>query len=831
VQHLKYFHVFYPITLLQILITPEMIKNFFINAIRNMRKQRGYLLLNVGGLAIGLTSFLFITLYVIHELSFDRFHKNYENIYRLKVVGRMSGSILDQAVTAAPMAKAMVNDYPEVLAAARVTRMGAWLIRFGDNKFNEDGVLFADSSFFSVFDFKLLRGDPKTALERPKSMILTEEYAKKYFGNQDPMGQKMIVEADTILYTVTGVVQNVPDNSHIKFDMLASLCTYPRQANNQQWVSHNMYTYIVVKDGIRKDVLQGKFQGMVTKYVGPQIQQILGFSIDDFRKAGNDFSYVLEPLKDIHLKGAPQYNLEPMGSITTVYIFSVIALLILIIAIINYVNLATAKSATRAKEVGVKKVAGANKAGLVSQFLGESLIISAFSTLLAVLLVYALTSSFNQLIAKNLSVGLLDNWIGVLSLIGLIIIVGVTSGFYPAFVLASFNPIEVLKGTLNPGSMSRKLRAVLVVFQFTVSIVIIIGSIIVYNQLNFMTKKDLGFSKENLIIIRRPDAFFRQLEPFRAQLLQLPGVEKVGFSRAVPGTNFNNNAFFKDEDPEKNTYLINQTGVSLDFPQALGVQLVEGRFFSREYNTDSTAILINEAAVKSLGMKDPIGKFILQPRGPGQFQKLKIVGVMKDFNIESMHKAIGPVCFTVMGPGGGDQYATVRLTGKDIPATIRAIEQNWQSFTTRQPFQYDFFSDMWDNLYTSEMKTGRIFILFSILAVLIACLGLLGLITYVTNKRTKEIGIRKTYGASINVVLGLLSREVVYLILVSSLIAYPVAFFGSRYWLEGFADKVKVNPLIYVMATLAALVIGWLSISYQTVKAANYNPAKALRME
>jgi putative ABC transport system permease protein len=796
-----------------------------------MRKQRGYILLNVGGLAIGLTSFLFITLYVIHELSYDRFHKNYENIYRLKVVGRMSGGILDQAVTAAPMAKAMVNDYPEVLVASRVTRMGAWLIRFGENRFNEDGVLFADSSFFSVFDFKLLKGDPKTALERPKSMILTEEYAKKYFGTQDPMGQKMIVEADTNLYTVTGVVQNIPDNSHIKFDLLASLSTYPGQANNQQWVNHNFYTYIVVKDGTEKSVLQEKFQGMVIKYVGPQIQQILGFSIDDFRKAGNDFSYVLEPLKDLHLKGATQYNLEPMGSLTTVYIFAVIALLILIIAVINYVNLATAKSAGRAKEVGVKKVAGANKSGLISQFLGESLIIVTFATILAVLFVYALTPSFNQLIGKDLSVALFDSFFGVLSLIVLIIIVGISAGFYPAFVLASFNPVEVLKGTLNPGSMSKKLRGLLVVFQFTVSIVIIIGSIIVYNQLNFMTKKDLGFKKDNLIIIRRPDAFYRQLEPFRDQVLQIPGVEKVGFSRAVPGTVYNNNAFFKDEDPDKNTYLINQTQVSLDFPQALGVQLVEGRFFSREYGTDSTAVLINEATVKSLGLKDPVGKYILQPRGPQQFQKLKIIGIMKDFNIESMHKAITPVIFTVLGRGGGDMFATVRLKGNDVTGTIRGIEQKWQTFTTRQPFQYDFFSDTWDNLYTSEMKTGKIFILFSVLAVFIACLGLLGLITYITNKRTREIGIRKTYGASIQVVLSLLSKEVVYLILISSLIAYPVAYFGSKYWLEGFASKVNISPLIYVLATLVALAIGWLSISYQTIKAANYNPAKALRIE
>jgi putative ABC transport system permease protein len=808
-----------------------MLKNFFTNAFRNIRKQTGYILLNIGGLAIGITSFMFITLYVIHELSYDRFHDNYENIYRLKVIGRMAGGELNQAITAAPMAQAMLDDYPEVMHATRVTRMGAWLIRFGDTRFNEDGVLFADSTFFSVFDFRLLKGDPGTALVRPRSMILTEEYAKKYFGDQDPMGQRLSVEADTNLYTVTGIIQNIPDNSHIKFDMLASMSTYPRQANNQQWVSHNYYTYIVVQEGTDKEVLQDKFQGMVIKYVGPQLKEILGLSIDDFRNAGNDFSYVMEPLKDIHLKGAVQYNLEPNGSVTTVYIFGVIAILILIIAIINYVNLATAKSAGRAKEVGVRKVAGANKSGLISQFIAESLLIVTFATILAVILVYLLDPSFNQLIGKDISMALFDNISGGLSMIVLIIVVGLASGFYPAFVLASFNPIEVLKGTLSPGSMSKRLRGILVVFQFTVSIVIIIGSIIVYNQLNFMTKKDLGFEKENLIIIRRPDAFFRQIEAFRDQVLQIPGVEKIGISRAVPGTTFSNNGFFKDEDPEKNTYLINQARVSFDFPQALGVHLVAGRFFSREFGSDSTAILINEATVKSMGLTDPVGKYILQPTGPQQFQKLLIIGVMKDFNIESMHKAITPVCFTVMGPGGGDQYATVRLTGNDVSATIREIEEVWQTFTTRQPFQYDFFSDTWDNLYSSEMKTGKIFLIFSLLAIFIACLGLLGLVTYITNKRTKEIGIRKTYGASIQVVLTLLSREVIFLILISSLIAYPVAYFGSKYWLEGFASKVNVSPFIFILATLITLIIGWLSVSYRTINAAGYNPANALRVE
>ena len=809
----------------------DMLKSFIISVARNMEKRGGYILLNIGGLAIGLTTFLFISLYVINELSYDRFNKDYRNIYRVKVVGRMAGSALDQAVTAPPMAQAMLKDYPEIIKATRIRKMGDWLIRYGDKKFNEDGLLFVDSTFFNVFSFKLLKGDAATALVRPRSIVLTQEYAKKYFGNEDPVGKRMNVESDTVFYTVTGVVQDVPDNSHIKFDMLASMSTYPGQANNQGWVNHYMYTYIVVKNGTDPNALENKLQQMILTYVGPQLKEILGITVEDFKNAGNDFRYVLEPLKDIHLKGATQYNLEPPGSLTTVYIFAVIAILILVVAIINYINLATAKSAGRAKEVGVRKVSGANRSGLISQFLGESFIIVTLSTLIALVFVLILSPSFNQLIGKHLSLGLIDNLPGILALVGLVIFVGLASGFYPAFVLASYNPAEVLKGTMSPGSMSKKLRGILVVFQFTVSIIIIIGSIIVYSQLNFMTKKDLGFDKENLIIIKRADAFWRQLESFRTQLLEIPGVKNVGFSRAVPGTEFNNNAFFKDNDPEKNTYLINQTNVSLDFPEALGVRMAAGRYFSRDYGTDSTAIMINEAAVKSLGLTDPVGKYILQPRGSQQFQRLKIIGVMKDFNIESMHVKIRPVCFTIGGPGGGDQYATVRLSGKDVPGTIRAIELVWQKFAPNMPFQYDFFTDRWENLYSSELKTGRIFIVFSLLAIFIACLGLIGLVTFITNKRTKEIGIRKTYGATESIVLGLLSKEVIYLILISSLIAYPVAFFGSRYWLESFASRITVSPAVYLAATLITLIIGWLAISYQTIKAANYNPATALRIE
>jgi putative ABC transport system permease protein len=808
-----------------------MIKNLITNFIRNLRRRSGYIILNISGLAIGLTSFLFISLYVLNELSYDKFHSNFENIYRIKIIGQMAGSELDQAITAAPMAQAMLKDYPEVLKATRVRGMGDWLIKNGDRKFNEDGVLFADSTFFDIFSFKMIKGDPQTALARPRSMVLTEEYANKYFGNEDPMGKRLSVESDTTLYTVTGVVQNVPGNSHMQFDILASMSTYPGMANSQFWISHNFYTYIVVANGTDKDQLQEKFQEMVIKYVGPQLKEIIGQTIEDFRNAGNNFSYVLEPLKDIHLKGATQYNLEPPGSLSTVYIFSIIAILILIVAIINYINLATAKSAARAKEVGIRKVSGANKTGLVFQFLGESLAIVTISTILALLLVYIFSQSFNQLSGKELNIGMITSAEGIISIIIIVFMVGILSGFYPAFVLASFNPSEVLKGTMSPGSMSKKLRLILVVFQFTVAIVIIIGSIIVYNQLNFMTKKDLGFDKDNLIVIRRVDTFWQRMEAFRTRLLEIPGVDKVGFSRSVPGTTFSNNAFYNDEDPDKNTYLINQAQVSFDFPEALGVHLADGRFFSREYGSDSTAILINEATVKSMRLTDPVGKYILQPAGPQEWNRLKIIGVMKDFNIESMHKSITPVCFTVNGGGGGDQFATIRLSGNDNQGTIREIEKIWQEFTSDMPFQYDFFTDRWNNLYSAEIKASRIFLFFSFLAIFIACMGLIGLVTYITNKRTKEIGIRKSYGASGSVILALLSREMIYIIVISSLLAYPIAYFGSRFWLEGFASKINISPLIFLLSTSVTLTVGWLSTSYQTIKASAYNPANALRIE
>ena len=792
-----------------------------------MRKQRGNLILNITGLTIGLTSFFLISLYVYHELSYDRFHSNYKNIYRIKIVAQLDGSAMDQALTASPMSRTLLADYPEVEKAVRIARSGSFLVRNGETRFNEDGILFADSSFFSVFDFKLLRGDPKTVLANPRSIVLTEDYARKYFGDEDPVGKRLSIESDSILCNVTGVVQNIPSNSHMKFDMLCSLSSLRYQYGSNEWLSHNVYTYIVLKDGIKMQNFESRLPEVVIKYSGPKIKEVIGLTLEEFKRAGNRFEYRLEPLKDIHMKGATQQRLEPAGSMMNIWIFSMIAFLILVIAIINYVNLATAQSAGRAKEVGVRKVSGSGKYELMAHFIAESVIIAAVAAIIAFFMVLILLPVFNRLTGKEITAALFSGYRGFLLLPAVILFTGIAAGSYPAFVLASFSPSEVLRGTLNPGSVSKTLRGILVVFQFTVSIIIIIGAIVIYGQLRYMTSYNTGIDKENLIMIRRPDVLGRYYPSFRQEILQIPGVADAAVATAVPGKRFNYTAVLLDDDPAKTTNMVNEAVVSFGFPEVMGIKLAEGRFFSEEYGSDTMSVVINEAAVKVLKLKDPVGKYILHPTGGGKTDRLKIVGVMKDFNIESLHARISPVCLTFMR-GNSEGFLLVRLNGTNVQGTIRSIEKIWESYSGRQPFQYSFFADEFRRLYETEFKAGKIFIMFSFLATFIAALGLIGLITFMTTIRTREIGIRKTFGASGRSIVVLFSREVVVLIIISSLVAYPLAWFGINTWLGSFAERIRVTPLIFILASVLTLSTGWISISFQTLKAAGYNPAKAL---
>lgn len=808
-----------------------MIKNFFLTAIRSMLKQKAYFVINVLGLAIGLTSFVFISLYVLHELSYDRFHNNYENIYRVKVEGQMSGQELNQAVTAAPMAKALLEDYPEVENVVRIGKYGSWLMRYENHNFNEENVLFADSTFFEIFNFKLLEGDPNKALVHPRSIILSESHAKKYFGDEDPMGKNINVEQDTVFYTVTGIIEDSPENAHFHYDMVASMTTLGN-SRSLEWVSHNHYTYIVLREGTDQAEFEAKMEQMIIKYVGPQIKQILGISIEDFRDMGNSFAYALQPLKDIHLKSQIQEEMEPNGNMAYVNIFGIVAILILIIAIINFVNLATAKSSSRAKEVGIRKTIGATKSGLVYQFLGESLVLTFIATCIAIVAVALLTPGFNQLIGKSLIYDLFNNSIGLPLLLILTVFVGILAGLYPAFVLAAFQPIKVLKGSFSGGTKSKLLRSSLVVLQFVISITIIIGTVIVYRQLNYMQNKNLGFDKEELLVVRRPDFLKNKLEPFKQELLQNAYIEGVANSRSIPGKNsYSNNGTWKENDPEKNTYLLLYNWASFEYAEVLGLELKEGRYFSREYGTDSTAIIINEKAVEVLDLKEPVlGQNLLRPEGNGEFAKLKIIGVFKDFHTKSLHREIEPSILNIM-PGNWEGYLIIRLNTTNLQKTLAFVEETWNKYSADNPFNYFFFDKEYDQLYVSEVRTGKIFTVFAVLAIFIACLGLIGLITYTSAVRTKEIGIRKVHGASTFVIVKLLSIEVIKLILIATVIAWPIAYFGSQDWLQSFAHQTTIGPMIFITSTIVALLIGWLAISFKAIQVALRNPVEALKYE
>lgn len=804
-------------------------------AIRNLIRQPGYTFINIMGLAIGLACSILILLYVINEVTYDSFHQKADRIYRIGVRGQMPGNELNQAVTAAPMMEALLNDYPEVEMACRVAEFGGWLLTYGDKKFTEtsETFKFADSTFFELFDFKLLRGDPKTVLSRPRTLVMTETAARKYFGDEDPIGKTLSIEQDTIIYEVTGLMKDVPVNSHFHFDLLGAMCTIG-QSRSTNWVNHNYYTYIVLAPGTDIDSFTGQMRNMVTKYVGPQIEQFLGINLEQFEAAGNSFGYFLQPLKDIHLHSHLQAEIEPNGNPAYVYIFSIIAFFILIIACINFMNLSTARATTRAREVGLRKVAGSHRSYLIGQFLTESVFLSLLSLIIAVILVYLLLPQYNNLIRLNLDFDIFRNFYIIPLLILLAIIVGLLAGTYPSFILASFNPVTVLKGELFKGSGKSLLRSILVVIQFTVAIAILMGTFIVYKQLKYMQKKDLGFKKDNVLVIRRSDALGDRIDAFKQELSHDADIISVGNSTHIPSIAFWNNVHWLEGQDRSITYLIMTSFVSCGYAEALGLELKEGRFFSPAMPTDSFAVVINEATVRALNLKDPLKtRFVNPGRTPEQDQFLPVIGVVKDFHYESLHQEIHPMIFHFM-PGNFEGYIIVRLGGGDIPNTINFIQKTWEEFDQRYPFEYFWLDDEFGKLFEPERRTGQILLVFSILSIFISCLGLLGLISYSTAQRTKEIGIRKATGASVGIVVYLLSRDTIKLLAISAAFSIPV-YFGISKWLQNFAYRIDFNfalfALYLLIITAIVLLIALLTVSYVSYTAATRNPSESLRVE
>lgn len=803
-----------------------MLNNYVKVTYRNLLKYKFYTLINILGLSVGIASVVFIALFVITELSYDTYNKNIDRIYRVGVKGKITDEQLNQAVTCAPMAKAIANEVPNVEKVTRIARFGDWLVRYQNVRFNETNFLFADSNFFDVFSIPMILGDPQTALLKPYSVVLTESAAQRYFNNISPIGKMLKIEGDSIYYEVTGIVR-LPVNSHFQFDFLGSLSTIP-YATNQNWLTHNFYTYLLLNKGARSNKLSIEINRLIPKYVYPQIEQITGLSTADFLHSENKLAYFIQPLKKIHLYSNLQLELSKNGDISTVYIFIFIAVLLLIIASINFMNLTTARSATRAREIALRKVMGSHHGNLVWQFLIESVFFTFIALVVALVIVEIATPFFQQLINLDVSLHSALDFNFALFLLFVAVIVGFIAGSYPAWVLASFDPVLTLKQQTKGAMQTSKVRNFLVIMQFAASVFILICTLSMNRQIHYVLGRKLGFSKDNVLIIKRSDGLKNNIEAFKNEIKKNPGIFAVANSTHVPGKVFWKNAFFHENNP-KTTFLFNQSIVSDGYDNVLNLQTIRGRTLSKANKGDTSSCVINETAAKMIGLTNPVGTKIFQPIANGR-REYTIVGILKDFNYRSLHYAIEPMIMTYM-QNNLEGYILVRVSNQRLPETIQYIKKIWDKYTVDYVFEYSWLSKDFEALYNSEMRTASIFLAFAILSVFIACLGLFGLIAFNVSQRTKEIGVRKSFGASFSIIILMIMKDTLRLVLLSFLLAWPLAYVIINSWMSNFAYKVGFHIFDYLIAAITVVVIAMVTIVYQAIKAASKNPVDALRYE
>lgn len=810
-----------------------MIKNYLKVAVRNLWKNKTFSLINIIGLATGLCCFLLISIYVLDELNYDRYNKNVDRIFRISSYVKFGGDEQRISQTSDMMGAALKKDYPEVEEYTRVfNNDGSKLIKKGNEFITEANVAHVDSTFFNVFTLPAIAGDAKTALYEPNTVVITESTARKYFETTDAVGKTIETnDKGVTIYKVTAVIKDIPKNSHFHFDFLFSMKNVDYKWG--QFTSHNFHTYLLLKPGTDYKNFEKKFDQYTDKYVLPEAKQFMQISsMDEFKKAGNLLEYSLMPLTKLHLYSDFAYEFSPSGNIRYVYIFSAVALLILLIACINFTNLTTARSANRAKEVGIRKVLGTERQNLISQFLTESTLMALMSLAISVVLAYIFLPLFNEIAAKSMHIGVLFSPMILPVLIVLPFIVGLVAGSYPAFYLSAFKPIQVLKGKLQQGSKHGGLRSVLVVFQFATSIFLIIGTITIFRQLNFIQSKNLGFNKEQVLVIDDTYVLKKNCENFKNEVLQLPGVISGTMSGFLPVTQSsrNDNTYSKEAVMDSKNALSMQTwSIDYDYLKTMGIELKKGRNFSKDFGTDSTGVIINESVEKLLGYNDPVGKNIYSiDDGSGKSAIYTIVGVVKNFNFESLHETVGPLMFMLRRSTG---LISFKIKPDHVASLIKSVEAKWKTFAPDIPFSYRFMDDSFARMYTAEQRIGKIALIFSVLAILIACLGLFGLATFIAEQRTKEIGIRKVLGASINGVVKLLSRDFLKLVLIAFVLAAPLAWWIMNSWLQDFAYRITLSWWIFLLAMATALFIALATVSYQAIKAAIANPVKNLRTE
>lgn len=817
-----------------------MLKNYFTIALGNLRKHSFYTFINVAGLSVGIAICFIILLFVINEVSYDKHHAHADRIYRIHSEIMFGGNHYNMLYAPAPMAATLVSEYPEVEAAMRFRQRGSYLIKRTTENIKEDNVIWADKDFFKIFTVPLIAGNAETALSEPNTIAISERMAEKFFPSENALGQTLILDNRWNM-KITAVYQNMPANSHFHFDVLIAMEGL-EEAKSPIWMSNNFQTYILLREGASVTDFEAKIPELISKHMMPQITQMLGadFTPEKFKAAGNKVEYTLQPLTDVHLKSSLMGEFEPNFDINYVYLFVAIALFILIIACINFMNLSTARSANRAKEVGIRKVMGSFRSHLMRQFLTESALLSIFSFCLAVGLAYLLLPLFNQLSGRELSIPFqrLDLY-GILLLAALV--VGFLAGIYPSFFLSAFKPVNVLKGNLSLGMKSGFIRSSLVVFQFAVSILLVIGTLAVYRQLDYIQTKKLGFNKDQVIMIDDVFALGDNKNTFKEEIKRNSNIQSATISGYLPvsGTWRNDNPWWAEgkEAVQENMVSIQNWGIDYDYIKTLGMTITDGRDFSQEFPSDSSAVILNEAAAKAFNFTgDIIGSRVASfdgdENGGPDAKKLKaltVVGVVENFHFESLKQNVTPVMMYLSKRANG--IASFRFQSQNTPEIISFIESKWKELAPGQPFTYYFLDDRFGDMYAAETRLAKVFGIFSGFAIVIACLGLFALTSFTAEQRTKEIGIRKVLGASVTSIILLLSKEFGKLVLIAFVLAVPFAWYGIDWWLKDYTYKTEIGVGLYLLAGIAAFAIAWTTMSFQSFKAASNDPVKSLRSE
>jgi len=807
-----------------------MFGSFFKVAFRILVRDRLHTLVNISGLAIGLAFSIIIFLYVHKETSYDQFHQNAGRIYRVGIHGRISDNLFNHAVTPAPLAAALIREVPGVEDAVRVARFGAWLVRYNNARYNEDHIIFADSSFFSLFSFRLIRGKAEDALQEPKSIVLSESRAELYFGQEDPIGKFLRIENDSTYYKVTGVMTDVPENSHFHFDMVASLSTFNKMLHEDQWVVNFLYTYMLLKPGFSSKSLEASMQSLVTRYVVPGYRKFLDIT-PEMDNNSDRYNFVVQPLTDIHLKSSFNTEFEPVGNILYIYLFTALAVIILLFSCINFISLATVRSAYRAREVCIRKIAGSEKNILVRQFLIESSLLAFLSMALALFITEFTLPAFNRYMGLDLRLSQLLNSSGALLVIGLILIIGVFSGLYPALHFSSFKTLDVLRKRPQQFAGWNNFRTGLVLFQLFIAIGVITMTFIVSGQYHYLVQKDLGFDKENLLIIRRPDGLQNKLDAYKSQITSFPGVLSVTSSTSIPGSAFPRMPYYLEGSPITRNYAASSLLVGHDFDATYRITMANGKFFDKAHTADSGVCVVNETMARLMGAGNLVGKTLVQiaPKHSDK-NEFRIIGIVKDFNYEVLENPVLPLVITLL-PGNPEGYLTVRLQAGDPEPAIRYISTIWDNFTSAYPFVYFFLDQDLKDRYDRVRETGKIFTILSIVTVLIACLGLFGLISYAYTRRGYEIGVRKALGADANVIILYEIRKIISLLLISSILAWTGVYFLVNTWLADYSYIIDLNALYFFIPFIAVLIIALLTVYYKAHLAAHASPGPILKYE